>query len=82
LFPLTDKVSFVFVFAEKMKKDLGALVNAASRKLSAKKKRKDVHSLEHLIAGSATGSSSGPVVDLEVEEPSEELVQDSAKSIG
>jgi hypothetical protein len=62
-----------------MKKDLGALVNAASRKLSAKKKRKHVQSLEHLIAGSAPGSSSGPVVDLEGEEPSEELVHDSAK---
>jgi hypothetical protein len=62
-----------------MKKDLVALVNAASKKISAKKKRKNVQSPEHLIAGSAPGSSSGPVVDLEGEEPSEELVQDSAK---
>jgi hypothetical protein len=60
-------------------KDLGALVNAASKKISAKKWCKNVQSLEHLIAGSAPGSSSGPVVDLEGEEPYEELVQDSAK---
>jgi hypothetical protein len=30
------------VFVEKMKKDLGALVNAASKKISARKKRKNV----------------------------------------
>jgi mevalonate pyrophosphate decarboxylase len=60
-------------------KDLGALVSAASKKNSAKKKRKNVQSLEHLVAGSGLGSTSGPVVDLEGEEPSEELWQDSAK---
>jgi hypothetical protein len=76
---LTDAVSFIFVFAEKMKKDLGALVNAASKKITAKKKRKNVQSLEHLISGSGPSSTPGPVVDLDGEEPSEELVQDSAK---
>jgi mevalonate pyrophosphate decarboxylase len=67
------------VFVEKMKKDLGALVNAASKKISAKKKRKNVQSLEHLISGSGPSSTPGPVVDLEGEEPPEELAQDSAK---
>jgi hypothetical protein len=60
-------------------KDLGALVNAASKKISAKKRCKNVQSLEHLIAGSGPGSTSSPVVDLEGEDPSEELVQESAK---
>jgi hypothetical protein len=62
-----------------MKKDFGALVNAASKKISAKKKRKNVQSLEHLVAGSSPSSSSDPVVDLEGDEPSEELVQDPVK---
>ena len=62
-----------------MKKDLGALVNAASKKLSAKKKRKNVQSLEHLISGSGPSSTPGPVVDLDREEPYEELVHDPSK---
>jgi mevalonate pyrophosphate decarboxylase len=60
-------------------KDLGALVNATSKKISAKKNRKNVQSLDHPVAGSGPGSTYGPVVDLEGDEPSEELVQDSAK---
>ncbi|RHN51030.1 hypothetical protein MtrunA17_Chr6g0463961 [Medicago truncatula] len=60
-------------------KDLGALASTASKKISAKKRRKNVQSLEHLIAGFGVGSSSGPVVDLEGEDPLEELVQESAK---
>jgi hypothetical protein len=60
-------------------KYLGALVNAANKKISAKKKCKNVQSLEHLIAGSGSGSTPGPLVDLEGEEPPEELVQESAK---
>jgi hypothetical protein len=60
-------------------KDLGALVNAANKKISAKKQRKNVQSLEHLIAGSGVSSSSGPVVDLEVEERPEDPVQEPAK---
>ncbi|KEH17193.1 hypothetical protein MTR_0034s0130 [Medicago truncatula] len=63
---------------EKMK-DLGALVSAGSKKISAKKRRKNVQSLEHLIAGIGVGSSFGPVVDLEGEDPPEELVQKPAK---
>jgi hypothetical protein len=51
--PKLTKFPFLCV-AGKMK-DLGALVNAASKKISAKKKRKNVQSLEHLIAGSAPG---------------------------
>jgi hypothetical protein len=54
-------------------------VNAASKKISAKKRRKDVHSLENLIDGSGSGSASGPVVDLEGEEAPQELVLESAK---
>jgi len=60
-------------------KDLGALVNKANKKVAAKKRRKNVQSLEHLIAGSGSGSTSGPVVDLEGDGPSEELVPDSVK---
>jgi hypothetical protein len=60
-------------------KDLGALVNAASKKISSKKKRKNIQSLENLIAGFGPGSTSGHVVDLEGDEPSDELAQDSAK---
>lgn len=50
-------------------KDLGAYVNAAHKKISAKKRRKNVQSLEHLISGSRVSLSSGPVVDLEGEDP-------------
>jgi hypothetical protein len=72
-------MNFPFLcFVGKMK-DLGALVNAASKKISAKKRHKNVQSLEHLIAGSGPGSTSSPVVDLEGEDPSEELVQESVK---
>jgi len=60
-------------------KDLGALVNAASKKISAKKRRKNVQSLEHLIAGSFPGSTSSPMVDLEGDGPPEETVQELAK---
>ncbi|RHN40842.1 hypothetical protein MtrunA17_Chr8g0359391 [Medicago truncatula] len=63
----------------KKMKDLGALVSAGSKKISAKKRRKNVQSLEHLIAGIGVGSSFGPVVDLEGEDPPEELVQKPAK---
>jgi hypothetical protein len=72
LFPPSDRLPFL-CFAGKMK-DLGALVNAASKKISAKRRRKNVPYLEHLIAGSGPGSTSGPVVDLEGDEPYEELV--------
>jgi hypothetical protein len=60
-------------------KDLGALVNAASKKNSVKKKRKNVQSLEHLVSGSSPGSSSHPEVDLEGEDPPKGLVQESVK---
>jgi hypothetical protein len=60
-------------------KDMGALVNSKSKKISAKKRRKNVQSLEHLIAGFGPGSTSGPVVDLEGEDPSEQLERESAK---
>ncbi|RHN74308.1 putative transposase (putative), gypsy type [Medicago truncatula] len=63
---------------EKMK-DLGVYVNAAHKKIYAKKRRKNVQSLEHHIVGSGVGSSFGPVVDLEGEDPPEELVQESVK---
>jgi hypothetical protein len=64
-------------FAGKIK-DLGVLVNAATKKISAKKRRKNVQSLEHLIAGSGAGSTSGPVVDLEGEDSPEELGHEPA----
>jgi hypothetical protein len=79
LFCSAKLTTFSFLCVAGKMKDLGALVNAASKKIASKKKQKNVQSLEHLIAGSAPGSSSGPVVDLEGDEPSEELVQDSAK---
>jgi hypothetical protein len=60
-------------------KDLGALVNAAGKKISTKKKSKNVQSLEHLVAGSSPGSSSHPVVDLEGEDPPQVQVQEPAK---
>jgi len=60
-------------------KDLGALVNKANKKVAAKKRRNNVQSLEHLIAGSGSGSTPGPVVDLEGDGPPRELVQDSVK---
>jgi len=55
-------------------KDLGALVNEANKKVTAKKRRKNAQSLEHLIIGSGLGSTSSSVVDLEGDGPSEELV--------
>jgi len=74
----SDKFSSFLCFAGKMK-DLGALVNEASKKVSAKKRRKNVQSLEHLIAGSSPGSTSSLVVDLEGDGPLEELVQEPVK---
>jgi len=65
-------------------KDLGALVNEANKKVSAKRWRKNVQSMEHLITGSGSGSTSGPVVDLEGDGPPEELVQEPSnrKKVG
>jgi len=60
-------------------KNLGALVNEANKKVTAKKRRKNVQSLEHLITGSGLGSTSSHVVDLEGDGPPEEPVQDPAK---
>lgn len=60
-------------------KDLGALVNAASKKISATKRQKNVQFLEHLVSGSGVNSSFGPVVDLEGEDPPEDLAQELAK---
>jgi len=60
-------------------KDLVALVNEANKKVTTKKQRKNVQSLEHLITGSSLGSTSSPVVDLEGDGPLEELVQEPAK---
>jgi len=40
-------------------------VNAASKKLPAKKRRRNVQSLEHLVSSTGTGVSSEAVVDLE-----------------
>lgn len=60
-------------------KDLGALVNATHKKVSAKKRRKNVQSLEHLVSGSGVGLSSSPVVDLEGEGLFEGSVQESPK---
>jgi len=60
-------------------KDLGALVNEANKKVTAKKRRKNAQSLEHLITRSGLDSTSSLVVDLEGGGPSEELVQEPAK---
>jgi len=60
-------------------KDLQALVNETSKKVSTKNWRRDVQSVGHLIVGSGPGSTSGPVVDLEGEDRSEERVQEPAK---
>jgi hypothetical protein len=60
-------------FAEKMKY-LGSLVNSVSKKISSKKRHKNVQSLEHLIVGYGPGSTSSLMVDLEGEDPPEELV--------
>jgi hypothetical protein len=70
-------MEFPFLCFVRKMKDLGALVNAASKKISAKKRRKNIQSTEHLIAGFSPSSTSGPVVDLEGEDPSEELAQES-----
>jgi len=69
----SDKFSSFLCFEGKMK-DLGALVNEANKKVTAKKRRKNAQSLEHLIIGSGLGSTSSSVVDLEGDGPSEELV--------
>lgn len=60
-------------------KDLGALVNVASKKLSAKKRRRNVQSLERLVSSSGVGAPSDAVVDLEREDPAEELEQEVVK---
>ena len=62
-----------FVFAGKMK-DLQALVNEANKKVIAKKRRKIVQSIGHLIAGSGPSSTSDLVVVLEGEDRHEERV--------
>jgi len=74
----SDKFSSFLCFAGKMK-DLGAPVNEANKKVTAKKRRKNAQSLEHLITGSGLGLTSSLVVDLEGDGPSEELVQEPAK---
>ncbi|RHN51863.1 hypothetical protein MtrunA17_Chr6g0473821 [Medicago truncatula] len=77
-YELKDFGRTVTNLTDKMK-DLGAFVSAATKNISAKKWRKNLQSLEHLIAGFGVGSSFGPVADLEGEDPPEELVQESAK---
>ncbi|KEH38083.1 hypothetical protein MTR_2g460920 [Medicago truncatula] len=67
------------VMKEKMK-DLGVFVNATYKKVSAKKRLKNVQSSNHLIAGSRVRSSSGPMVHLEGEDHPEELVQEPANN--
>ena len=53
-------------------KNVQALVAEANKKVAAKKRRKVVHSVDQLIAGSGPGSTSNLVVDLEEEgRPSE-----------
>jgi hypothetical protein len=68
LFLRSDDFFSFLCFAEKMK-NLGALVGAASKKIYAKKRRKNVQSLEHLISSSGPGSTFSPLVDLEGEDP-------------
>jgi len=70
--------SISFVFAEKMK-NFQVLVNEANKKVAAKKRRKIVQSVDQLIVGSGPGSTSGPVVDLEEGDRSEERVQEHVK---
>jgi len=60
-------------------KDLGAFVNEANKRVTAKKRRKNAQSLEHLITRCGLDSTSSLVVDLEGGGPSEELVQEPAK---
>jgi len=76
--PCLTSFLYLFVFAEKMK-DLQALVNEANKKVPAKKRRKNVRSVDHLKAGSDPGSTSGPVVDLEGDDRFEEKVQEPGK---
>jgi len=75
---VSDRFFPFLCFAGKMK-DLHALVNDTNNKVAAKKRRKNVQFVDHLIVGSSPGSSSGPVVDLEGEDHSEEKVQEPVK---
>ena len=49
-------------------------MNEANKKVAAKKRRKNVQFVDHHIAGSGLGSTSGPVVDLEGEDRPKERV--------
>ena len=60
-------------------KNLQALVNEANKKVAAKKRRKAVPTVDQLVAGSGSGSTSNPVVDLEEGGPSDERVQEPVK---
>jgi len=55
-------------------KDLHALVNDVNKKVAAKKRLKNVQSVDQLIVGYDPVSTSGPVVDLEGEDHSEKKV--------
>jgi hypothetical protein len=60
-------------------KDLQTLVNKANKKVATKKRHKNIHSVDQLIAGPDLGSTSSPVVDLEGEDRAEEKVQEPVK---
>jgi len=61
-------------------KDFQDLVNRTKKKFAGRKK-KDVHFVEHLIAGAVSDSSSSPMMDLVDGDCVEEKVAESTKGL-